>query len=104
MVIITGNAKKELDRIFGDKKPQLRIFLDTSAGMRLAWGEDHAVGGDRIFETEGYTFVVDRDLIGLTGDLRINMTETGLELESQNRVVCDEPTEDGFGYRNSQGF
>jgi len=62
MFEVTENARRELKDFFADKDVQpLRVFLKTNTcgGPRLVVGMDEQRDGDRVFEVDGLTYVVE---------------------------------------------
>lgn len=93
MLELSQSAREELEAYFEDRgeKSPVRIFLTGScAGARLTLALDEPDAGDQTFELDGFTFLVSKDLLELTGNINIDlgpvgfeiMTEIPLELES----------------------
>ncbi|MBQ4133303.1 MAG: IscA/HesB family protein [Desulfovibrionaceae bacterium] len=93
MLELSQNAREELEAYFEDKeeKSPIRVFLANScSGMRLSLALDEADDDDQSFDVDGFTFIVSKDLLELTGNINIDlgpfgfdiMTEIPLELES----------------------
>jgi Fe-S cluster assembly iron-binding protein IscA len=62
MFEVTASARQELKTFFIDKGIQpLRIFLKTNTcgGPRLVVGIDEQRDGDRVFEIDGLTYVIE---------------------------------------------
>jgi iron-sulfur cluster assembly protein len=62
MFEVTESARQELKAFFADKDVQpLRIFLKTNTcgGPRLVVGIDEQRDGDRTFEVDGLTYVIE---------------------------------------------
>lgn len=62
MFEVTESARQELKAFFKDKDIQpLRVFLKTNTcgGPRLVVGMDEQRDGDRVFEVDGLTYVIE---------------------------------------------
>ena len=89
MINITESAKQELTTYFeGKDKAPLRIHLADGgcSGMRLSIALDELRDGDKSFESEGFTFVIQPDLAEQTGKVTIDMTQYGFSIDSENMV------------------
>ena len=80
MITLEDAAKAELDAYFADKeKSSVRVYLAPGgcSGPRLALALDEAGDTDSTFETNGYTMVINTELLGLISSATISMTEMG---------------------------
>ena len=85
MIILSENARKELDAYFTDKeKAGVRVFLTTGgcSGARLALALDDPTADDAVFENSGYTLCIEKDLYKQSGDITIDMSYMGFIVES----------------------
>ena len=66
MFEVTESARQELKAFFADKDVQpLRIFLKTNTcgGPRLVVGMDELRDGDKVFEVDGLTYVIEQSFL-----------------------------------------
>ena len=86
MITLSENARKELDAYFADKeKAGVRVFLATGgcSGPRLALALDESTADDEVFENNGYTLCIEKDLYKQTGKVSIDMSYMGFVVESE---------------------
>lgn len=89
MLTVTESAVKELNDFFKDKeKSPIRVYLAPGgcSGPRLGLALDKPGDDDELFEQEGYTFCVSKDLAALTGDISIDLSYMGFVIDSANPV------------------
>lgn len=89
MVEVTETALKQLKEYFADKEvAPIRVYLGGGccSGPRLSLALDENRDGDESFENEGFTFLVQKDLLAQTGNIRIDMTGYGFSVDSENPV------------------
>lgn len=89
MVSLSDTARAELDNYFADKeKSPIRVFLNKGGccGASLALALDDAQEGDEVFDLNGYTFVVEKELSALAGPISVDMTEYGFKVSSNLQV------------------
>lgn len=91
MFSITKDALTELDTYFEDKEKQpIRVFLATGgcSGPRLAMSIDETTDAetDSIFEENGYTFCVKKDLLTAVKAISIDSNEMGFTIESKEPI------------------
>ncbi|MDD6088559.1 MAG: IscA/HesB family protein [Desulfovibrionaceae bacterium] len=86
-VTLTPEALKELDAFFADKeKEPIRIYIQYAcSGAYLAIALDPVDSRDFTAEVNGYTFCMNQDLYGNTGDITISKEEGGFD------VQCEKP-------------
>lgn len=85
MFTVTDAAKKQLDSFFSDKpKAAIRIYLSEGgcAGPRLALAMDELKDGDDSFDVEGYTFLVESDLMAKAKPLTVDLSYMGFQILS----------------------
>lgn len=85
MIILTDEGKRALDR-YGKAGsiPPLRIYLRSScAGMRLMLAQDESGEYDDIIETDGYTFIIDKNLRQKASPITIDGSRLGIILKSK---------------------
>jgi len=111
MIEVTESAKKQLEDYFKDKEPSpVRVYLASGgcSGTRLTLALDEKGDKDAEFESGGFSFVIDKELLELTGNVRIDMTYYGFTVESDNPVggggcSCGCSSSDGGGGCSSGG-
>ena len=83
MLELSQSAREELEAYFqdrGDKSP-IRVFLAQScAGMRLSLALDEPTEDDQSFESGDFTFVISKDLLEMTGSLKIDLSPMGFDI------------------------
>ena len=80
MITLEDGARTELDAYFADKeKSAVRVYLAPGgcSGPRLALALDEAGDDDTSCEANGYTFVVNKNLLESITSATISMTEMG---------------------------
>ena len=85
MITVTETAQKELEKYFREKETQpLRIYRAYGwGGPRLRLTLDESTENDRIYRVNGFTFMIDPELEGMTGDITIDKTLWGLYISSE---------------------
>jgi len=85
MVSLTDSARAELDNYFADKqKTPIRVYLNKGGccGPSLTLALDESRENDDIFDLNGYTFVVDKELMAMASPIAIDMTDYGFSVSS----------------------
>ena len=85
MVSLTDTARAELDTYFADKqKAPIRVYLNKGSccGPSLTLALDEARENDEVFDLDGYTFVVEKELSTLASPITVDMTEYGFAVTS----------------------
>ena len=85
MVSLTDSARAELDNYFADKqKTPIRVYLNKGGccGPSLTLALDEARDNDDVFDLNGYTFVVDKELIAMASPITVDMTDYGFAVGS----------------------
>ena len=85
MVSLTDSARAELDNYFADKqKTPIRVYLNKGGccGPSLTLALDEARDNDDVFDLNGYTFVVDKELIAMASPISVDMTDYGFSVGS----------------------
>jgi Fe-S cluster assembly iron-binding protein IscA len=85
MITLSDTARKELDAYFADKeKDGVRVFLAGGCGgPRLALALDEATADDDVFEDNGYTLCIEKELYKQTGKVFIDMGQMGFVVDSE---------------------
>lgn len=86
MLKLTEGARKELEAYFDDKdeKSSIRVFLANGCGgVKLSLAIDEATEEDETFEQGGFTFMVSKELLELTGDLSIDFSSMGFDINTE---------------------
>lgn len=85
MVTVTQPAKAQLDQYFSqNEKAPIRIFLSGGgcSGPKLALALDDPKDSDDVFDVEGYSFVVDKELLGQATPLTVDFACSGFSIDS----------------------
>jgi len=85
MLTISDSAKAQIDAFFADKpKSPIRIYLSSGgcAGPRLGLAMDEKNDADEVFDVQGYTFLVEKELCEKGKPFAIDMTHMGFEVQS----------------------
>ena len=85
MLTLSPAAREELDAYFaGREKTGLRIYAAPGgcSGRRPALMLGEPAAGDVIFESQGYTFSINPDLLARLGTLSIDLSHTGFSINS----------------------
>ena len=80
MVTITEKAETVLKEYFKDKEiSPIRIFLQSGSccGPSLAMVLDEAKGSDDVFPINGFTMVIDKDLLVQTRSITVDYADQG---------------------------
>lgn len=89
MFELTDSARKELDVFFdGKDKSPIRVYLAPGgcSGPRLALALDEPRDEDKVFDNNGYSFCVNTELLGSTGDIKIDFSPMGFSVDSQHQL------------------
>ncbi len=85
MVELTDNARKELDNYFTEnEKAPIRVFLHPGgcSGPALALALDEPTDNDEVFDLDGLTIVVEKQLHASADPITIDMSEMGFSISS----------------------
>jgi len=85
MVSLTDTARAELDHYFADKeKAPIRVYLNKGGccGPSLTLALDEARDTDDVFDLNGYTVVVEKELLALASPITVDMTDYGFAVSS----------------------
>lgn len=84
MLELTTEAKETLDKYFAENEMSpIRIFLAGGCGgPRLALGLDQPGEADDSIEEQGYTFVIEKELLEQAKPLRIDSGAMGIAISS----------------------
>lgn len=86
MLEITDSARQELDAFFQDKeKSPVRVFLANGgcSGPQLALALDDQSDSDDVFDKDGYTILVNKDLMLLAQNIKIDFDHLGFSIDSE---------------------
>ncbi len=89
MLEVSESALKELDEYFADKeKAPIRVYLAPGgcSGPRLALALDDPGEDDQVFTQPNYTFCISKELLELTGAVKIDLSYMGFSVESANPI------------------
>ncbi len=85
MFSVTDRAKAQLDSYFeGKEKSPIRIFLSSGgcSGPRLSLALDDAKDTDDVFPVEGYSFIVEKELMAKAAPMAVDLSPMGFEITS----------------------
>ncbi len=85
MVSLSASARAELDNYFADKqKAPIRVYLNKGGccGPSLTLALDEARENDDVFDLDGYTFVVEKELMAMASPIAVDMTDYGFSVSS----------------------
>ncbi|GFK93323.1 hypothetical protein NNJEOMEG_01155 [Fundidesulfovibrio magnetotacticus] len=85
MVTMTHPAKEQLDQYFAENpKSPIRIFLSSGscAGPRLALALDEPKPSDAVHDVEGYSFLVDKELLEQAQPISLDFQGQGFSIAS----------------------
>lgn len=85
MLTVTDQAQKELDAFFSDKdKTPIRIYLAHGgcSGPRLGLALDEPSDEDKTYDTNGYTFCINSELMDTAKEVTIDCTPMGFTVDS----------------------
>ena len=89
MVTVTQPAKAQLDAYFAEnEKAPIRIFLASGscAGPMLTLALDEPKDSDDVFDIEGYSFVVDKELLTQAKPLTVDFACSGFSVDSSLKL------------------
>ena len=89
MVTVTETAKAQLDAYFAENpKAPIRIFLTSGscAGPQLTLALDDPKDSDDVFDVEGYSIVVDKELLAEAKPLTVAFSDAGFAVESSLKL------------------
>uniref|UniRef100_I2Q755 Core domain-containing protein n=1 Tax=Desulfovibrio sp. U5L TaxID=596152 RepID=I2Q755_9BACT len=89
MVSLTDTARAELDNYFADKdKAPIRVYLNKGGccGPSLTLALDEARDNDDVFDVNGYTVVVEKELLALASPITVDMTDYGFAVSSNLKL------------------
>lgn len=85
MVTVTQPAKAQLDSYFAEnEKAPIRVFLASGgcSGPRLTLALDEPKDSDDVFQVDGYSIVVDKELLEKAKPLTIDFACAGFSVDS----------------------
>ena len=92
MLELSSSAREELEAYFDDRgeKAPIRVFLAGScSGVRLSLAIDEAGEEDETFELDGFTFIVSKNLLELTGNIDIDLGPMGFDINPEKPLEMD---------------
>ena len=92
MVTITEEAVRSLNEYFAEKeKATIRIYLANGgcAGPRLALALDNPAEGDSVFNEADLEFVVDEELLKVTGAITVDASVHGFSVVSEKPIQAE---------------
>lgn len=99
MITATESATKQLLMHFAGKEAQpIRIYPDECdcAGKKLTLSVDEPTEKDAVFEADGFTFLIDKDLEIEIGNVTIDMSYTGFVVKSDRPIGGVKDTSSDF--------
>ncbi len=89
MVTMSDTASAQIKEYFDGKEVQpIRIFLSAGgcSGPRLMLALDEVRDDDDTFELDGFSFVVDKELLAEAKPIHIDLTPMGFDLTSSLKL------------------
>jgi iron-sulfur cluster assembly protein len=89
MVTVTETAKAQLDAYFAENpKAPIRIFLSSGscAGPQLSLALDEPKDSDDVFDVNGYSIVVDKELLEEAKPLTVEFGGAGFAVQSSLKL------------------
>lgn len=86
MITLTENARKELEAFFADKeKGVIRVFVASGGcgGSSLALALDESNAEDSVFDVDGFTFCINKELLGQIEAATIDLSYMGFVIETR---------------------
>lgn len=86
MLELTDSARAELDAYFaGRSKTPIRVYLAPGgcSGPRLALALDQPNGDDTVFDSNGYSFCVNTELLAAAKNITVGFSPAGFALDSE---------------------
>lgn len=86
MLEISDSAQRELDAFFEDKdKTPIRVYLAPGgcAGPRLALALDQPNDADKVFDSKGYSFCINNDLLSQAKNVKVDFSDIGFTVQSE---------------------
>ena len=90
MLTLSENAVMELKKFFEDRgeTSPIRIYLAPGgcSGPRLALALDSARDDDDVVEQGGFSFCINKELFGQTGEISVDVSHMGFSVDSANSM------------------
>lgn len=89
MLKLTDTAKTQLDEFFtGKEVASIRVYLGEGgcSGAMLNLAMDNGNDQDEVIQAQGYTFVVAKELLKVTGEIIVDAGPYGFSVQSENPV------------------
>lgn len=89
MLTLSNTASEQIKEYFAGKDTQpIRVFLSGGgcSGPRLMLALDEVRDGDKTFDLEGFSFVVDEELLQEATPIHIDLTPMGFSLTSSLKL------------------
>lgn len=86
MFEISDSACRELDAFFEDKeKTPIRVYLAPGgcSGPRLALALDQPNDADQVFDTNGYSFCINTELLTQAKQVKVDFSDFGFSVQSE---------------------
>jgi Fe-S cluster assembly iron-binding protein IscA len=90
MLTLAEGAKSLMDDYFSknEKQPMRVILASSCSGERLVVTLKPAEPNDQVFEIDGYTIAMDRDLLALAQPVAIHAGPMGFIIESKLKLAA----------------
>lgn len=85
MFEISDSARRELDAYFEEQdKAPIRVYLSPGgcSGPRLALALDQPKDTDNVFEQEGYSFCINKELLDQAQFVKVDFSDIGFVIQS----------------------
>lgn len=86
MIVLSENARKELEAYFADKERQtIRVYLAPGgcSGPRLVLALDEPGDEDARFEQDGFAFCINKELLQQVKSVSIDLSYLGFTVTSE---------------------
>ena len=89
MLTLADSAKELMDNYFSknEKQPMRIIVASSCSGERLVVTLKPAEPGDEVFEVEGYTIAMDKELLAQAQPVAIHAGPTGFIIQSNLKLA-----------------
>lgn len=85
MFSLTERAKTQLERYFAEQeKSPIRVYMAAGwGGPRLALALDEQRENDKVFDVDGFTFLVEESLFDSAAPITVDLNEMGFIVRSK---------------------
>ena len=85
MFSLTDRAKEQLERYFATQaKSPIRVYMAAGwGGPRLALALDEQKENDKVFDVDGFTFLIEQSLFDSAAPITVDLNEMGFVVRSK---------------------